>query len=175
MLPSAGEDVLDRPDQRFDRAAVALRDAEHPGHLAHGDLDADTRQEADQHAAGQEVGDEPELEQAGAEQEHAAHQRSQRGQRDVLGRIGGRHAGEADGEDRSGGRVRADHEVAGGPEQREEQDRQQEGVQARDHRRAGDLRVAHDLGDGQRGKRCARRHVHRDAARIEREDASQER
>ena len=51
--------------------AAALADPEHAADLAHRDLDADAGQEADEHAVGQEVGDEPEPDDPRDDHEHA--------------------------------------------------------------------------------------------------------
>ena len=147
-----------------------------PADLAHRDLDADAGQEADQHAARQEVGDEPEPEQARREEQDAAHEGGQTGQGDVLGRSGdGARRHEAGRQDRGRGRVGADDEVARRAEDGEQEDRQQQGVEARDHGHPGDLRVAHHLGDGQRGQGRAGDDVDRDAGRIDRQQPLQDR
>ena len=64
--------------------------AEHAGELSDRDLDADAGEESDEHAPGQEVGDEPEPDHAGDDQEGAAIERHDAGQRDVLRRPGRR-------------------------------------------------------------------------------------
>ena len=140
-------DVPEGGEELPDRAAVAVGDAEHPGDLAHRHLDADTGQEADQHRAREEVGEEAEPQQPRQEEEPGGDQREHPGERDVLRRAGRRHAGEAGGEDRRRRRVGADDEVPRRAEHREEGDRDEDRVEARDHGHPGDLRVAHDLGD----------------------------
>ena len=59
-----GRDRPERVGELLERGAAALADSEHAAELAHRDLDADAGQEADEDAPRQEVGDEPELEQA---------------------------------------------------------------------------------------------------------------
>ena len=167
---------LERLDEFLDESRrLSPLTPEHPADLAHGDLDADTGQEADEHAAGQEVGDEAELEQARRDQQDRAHEGGERRHLDVLGGLGGlAHCHQPGGQDRRRRRVRADDQVARRPEDREEQDRQEQRVQTRDHRRSGDLRVAHHLGDGEGGERGARDRVSGQARRIEGQEAAQE-
>ena len=57
---------------------------EHATDLAAGDLDADTGQEADEHRARHEVGEEAETDEPGDHQQRRGHQRHQAGERDVL-------------------------------------------------------------------------------------------
>ena len=57
---------------------VAFRDAEHAAHLTARDLDADPGEEADQHGAREEVGEESEPEESGEQQEPAGHECDER-------------------------------------------------------------------------------------------------
>ena len=102
----------------------------------------------------------PSLSRRASDEQDAAHQRRERRQLDVLRRFGhGAHRHEAGRQDRGRRRVRADDEVSRRPEDREQDDRQEDRVQAGDDRHAGDLRVAHDLGDRERRERRAGDHV----------------
>ena len=110
-------DVLAAPRSLVERAARAAGHAEHPGHLAARDLDPDAGQEADQHRAREEVGEEAQAE------------RAARGAAARPARIASipasatysddplrRHPARPGGQDRRGRRVGADDEVARRPE-----------------------------------------------------------
>jgi hypothetical protein len=107
-------------------------DPEHVGQLPDRYLDADAGQEADQHGAGQEVGQEAEPGQPGHEQHPGGQQGRQPGQPDVSLRAGHRQAGERGGEDGRGRGIRGHHEVAGRTEDGVRRHRQEHRVQAGD-------------------------------------------
>ncbi len=77
--------------------------------------------------------------------------------------------------DRGGRRVGADHEMSRRAEQREGRDRDQDRVQAGDHRHAGDLRVAHHLGDRERRQRDPGDDVLREPGPLVRQDPLEDR
>ena len=151
-------ELPERVDELRDRLAAHPGDAEHPAELAQRDLDADAGQEPDEHRARQEVGDEAEPDEAGEDHER----------RPPSARAGRR------------GRCTRDEPVVARPaspaaitaavaesapttrwreraEDGEDHQRQDQRVQAGDHRHAGDVRVAHDLGDRQARRASARR------------------
>ena len=130
-------------------------DPEHVRQLPGRDLDADPGQEADQHGAGQEVGQEGEPGQPGGQQHPGGQQRRQPGQLHVGRRARHRHPGQRGGEDGRGGRVRGHDEMPGRAEDGEDRHREQHRVQPGDQRHPGDLGVAEDLGDAQGGQREA--------------------
>ena len=131
-------------------------DAEHACELAQSHLDPDAREEADEHGSGDEVGEEPEPRDAREDQQAAGDQRGQARVREPFVRTGleagDAEPGDAGVHDRGGGGVTADDEVARGAEAPRSECGQQDRVEAGDHRRSGDLRVAHHLGDGERGE-----------------------
>ncbi len=154
-LVSTVRDRLEGIAELLEGRAAALADAEQPAELAERHLDADTGQEADEDAVGQEVGDEPEPQQASGDHEHAAHESRESGHRDPLrgrGCTGGGDPAEADRQDGSRRRVGTHDEVARRPEDGEGQHGQDQGVEPGDDRHLRDLRVAHDLGHGERGQ-----------------------
>ena len=78
--------------------------------------------------------------------------------------VGGTRDGEAreaGGEDGGGGGVGPHHQVPGGAEQGKERHGDEDDVEAGDHRGAGDLGVAHGLGDVQGRQGDARHDVRR--------------
>jgi hypothetical protein len=115
----------------------------------HGDahLKPDAGQEPDQHRPGQEIGQEAQPEDARQEQQPGAEQGHHLDQVHVMGGLGLGHVRQAAGEDGGGGRVRRDHQVAGRAEDREGDQRQEDGVETGNHRGPGDPRIAEDLGD----------------------------
>ena len=68
---SRRRDALQRIAELLERRAAAFADTEQPAELAHGDLDADSGEEADQDAVRQEVGDEAEPDQPRDDEEDA--------------------------------------------------------------------------------------------------------
>ncbi len=89
--------------------------------LAHGDLDADAGEEADEHGPRQEVGQEPEAQEAGQDEDDAHHEGGQAGQGDPLRRRDrDAHGRDARVEDDCGRRVGTDHQVARRTEDGEE-------------------------------------------------------
>ena len=72
--------------------------------------------------------------------------------------------------DRRGRRIPADDEMPRRPEEGVRCDRDQDRVEAGDHRRAGDLRVAHHLRDRERGERDAGDDVLRQPRALVRDD-----
>ena len=125
-------------------------ESEHAGDLPERNLHADPGQESDQHGARKKVRQEPQSDDPRQDQEPRRHEGENRGEGHVL--IGA-HRGDAHqarGEDGRRRRVRPHHQVPRGAEDGEQGHGDQNGVEARDHRRAGDLGVAHHLGDGER-------------------------
>ena len=123
-------DLLQRVPELDHRAADAGRGstvgrghAEHAGELPERHLDADAGEEADEHGAGDEVGEEAEPRDARQDQQAAGDQRGEARERQPLVRVGlqagDAEAGDARVHDRRGGRVAADDEVARRAEQRE--------------------------------------------------------
>ena len=116
-------------------------------------------QEADQYGAGQEVGQEaqPEIRRPGAEAPaisaimpaSATHWADREA----------RETSEAGEHDRCRGGVGATTRCRDEPSRAKPAPREQQRVEAGDDRHAGDLGVAHDLGDGQRGQGHAGQHV----------------
>ena len=140
-------------------------DAQELGHLVEHDHEADPGLEAGQDRRGNEVGDEPQPQQAASEQ-HRADQRGQRGRRrDELGRVAvrNRQAELRAGQDRQrGGGTDAEH--ARRAEQRVDHHRDEGGVQTDGDGQAGDGRVGHGLGQDDRGGRQAGDHVEAQSA-----------
>ena len=126
---------------------------EHVRQLPERHLDADPGQEAEQHRAGQEVGQEAQPGQPGQDEQHAGEQRGQPGQLDVAGRARDGQPDQGAGQQGGGGRVRGHHQVPRGAQHGEQRHRQQQRVQAGDHRHPGDPGVAEHLGDAHRGQR----------------------
>jgi hypothetical protein len=135
------------------RPGPAARNAEHARDLPDRHLDADTGQEADQDRAGQEIGQESQLYQAGEDQEQGRHEGQNSGICYVLRRARGSQPGQARRHDGRSSRVSADHQVPGGAKQREQGGWDQDGIQAGHYRHPGDLGVAHDFRDGESGER----------------------
>ena len=154
-----------------DRVAGRGVDAEHPADLTARHLDADTGQEADEDRARQEVGEESEPDDACQQQHGGGDEGEQSCQRNVLIRPRGRHAGEAGSHDRGRRRVSPDDEVPRRSEHCEDEHRQQDRVEPGDDRHAGDVGVAHHLGDGERGEREASEHLRRNPLPVEREQS----
>ena len=128
-------------------------DAEEFGHLVEHDHQADPCLEAGQHRRGNEVGDEPQAQQAGHEQ-HRADQRGQRGRRrDELRRVAVRHRQPELREDKdTQGGGGADTQHARRPEQGVHHHRDESRIEPYRNRQAGHRRVGHGLGqDDRRG------------------------
>ena len=165
VQPARVTDVLERAPQLLQRPPCALRNAEHAADLARSDLDADAGEEADEHGAREEVGEEAEMDEPSEDQIQRCQKSGKAGEGDVLRRSGRRHPGEPGSQDRRGGGVGADDEVARRAEHGEHGDRQQDRVEAGDHRHAGDLRVPHRLRNRERGEGDAGEHIDRRRAR----------
>ncbi len=88
-----------------------------------------------------------------------------------LALLGLGHVGEGARQDGCRGRVGGDDEMARGAEQREHEDRQEGRVQPGDDGRAGDPRVAEDLGNVHRRERDPREHVAEGALARNRQDS----
>ncbi len=178
-------DLLERVPELDHRAArpvgrhIGRRHAEHPAELAHRHLDPDAGQEADQDRPRDEVREEAEPRQPREEEKPAGEQRAHARQRKPLRRArlqtGDPEPGDPGEHDRGGGRVAADDEVARRTEDREDENREQDRVEARDHRRPGDLRVAHHLGNRERRERDSRDHVLRQPRPVVRTDRPEQR
>ena len=92
------------------KRAVARFDAQHRGRLQNQDMACDADEKARRHRNGQKVGDEAELEGAGANENEPDREAKRRGGRGVmLGSRGGERRKRA-GENRRDGRIRADRE-----------------------------------------------------------------
>ncbi len=93
-------DVAQRLHELLDGAArasshlvkVGVGYPEHPADLPEGNLDADAGEEADEHAAGEEVGDEPQLHGSGEDEDDPRHDREPSRECDVLRTRDGREA-----------------------------------------------------------------------------------
>ena len=150
----------DHSPELLEEVALLLLDAEQLGHLADDDGQGEADDEALEHRLGDEVGEEPEAQQSGAEGEHAGHQGEHAGERrDVVGaarrQVGDRRRGQ-----RRGRRHRPDDEVARAAERGVEDQRRRRGVEADDRRHAGDRGVGERLGhehrpDGEPGDEVA--------------------
>ncbi len=142
-----------RVDELDHGSAARRGHAEHLRQLAHGDLDADAGQEAEQDGARQEVRQEPEPHDPREHQEHTGEQGRGPGELHVVRRPRNRDTGQAGGQDGGGRGVGADHQVPRGAEHGEEQHGQEHRVEAGDRRHSGDLGVAEHFGDGDRRER----------------------
>ena len=144
--------------------------------LAHRDLDANARQEADEDAAGEEVGQETETQETGGQQDDAHEQSGHPCHRHVLRRPGRQAEGRQPGrQDDGGGGIRPDDEMPRRAQKGEQEDGDDDRVEPGDHGHPGHRGVAHGLGDGQRGQRRAGEHVHRHAGRVDREEPLEDR
>ena len=106
-------------------------------------------------------------------QEAGRLQRQHADQRHILVAGRRRPLGEGAGEDRRGGRIRRDHQVARRTEEGEGDERQKNGVKPGDDRRAGDSGVAEHLRNVHRGERHAGERVAQRLARPDRKDAAE--
>ena len=113
----------------------------------------DPGEEAEQHGAGQEVGQEAEPGQPGQQQQPAGEQRASPASPTYAADAGVGQPDQRAGQDGRGGRVRRHDQVPGRTQHGEHGQRQQQRVQAGHHRHPGDPRVAEHLGDAQRGQR----------------------
>ena len=149
--PAVGvAEVGDDSPQLLEEVALLLLDAEQLGHLADDDRQGEADDEPLEHRLGDEVGEEPEAQQSGAERQHPGHQGEHAGERQHLVGPAGREVGDRRRRQRGGGRHRADDEVAGAAEGGVEDQRRRRGVEADDRRHAGDRRVGERLGDEHR-------------------------
>ena len=141
-----------------------------PGTCPEKHLDPDAGQEPDEHRRAQEVAEEAELEQSGEDQQTAADERHEAGPGQPLGRVrlqpGDPEPGQPGGEDRRGGGVRPDDQQPRRAEQREHDRREDDRVEAGDHGRLRDRRVAHGLRDRHGRQRHAGDHVPRQPGRL---------
>ena len=131
------------------------RVAEQLGELGDDHGQGDPGQVADPDGHRQQLGDEPEPGQAAGQHDGPDDQREQPGQRDALVGVGAGQRDDGGGDERADGAVGADDEDAAGPEQEVDEERDQRRVQTGDGRQAGELRVAHALGDEQGGEHDA--------------------
>ena len=157
------------------RAVAAPLQAQHAGDLPQRDLNADPGQEPDQHGAREEVGQESQAHDARQNQENRGHQRQHAGQRQVL------HPSRSDAiPTRPAARMAAVAESAPTTRCREEPNNGEQrrgdehGVETGDHRRAGDLGVAHHLWDGDCGKRDTGKDFSRDPSGRDRQHPLQD-
>ena len=158
-----------------ERAVRGDRDAEHVRQHGDADLAADAGEKPDQHGARQEVGQEPQLEDPRQQQQPGGEQRDHADQRDVLRAAGRRHGGQRAEQDGCGGGVGRHDQVAGRPEDRECDERQQHGVEAGDDGHPGDAGVAEHLRDVHRREDHARQRVACHAAGCDGPKAREER
>ena len=154
-------------------------DAQHSRELPERDLDADARQEPDEHRPRDEVGEEAEPRNARHEQEDGGDEGAQAGVGEPLGRPGSEagdpERGDPREHDRGRGRVAAHDEMARRSEDCEGQDRKQDRVETGDDRRPGDPRVAHHLRDRQGRERDSGDDVAREPGPVQREDPLEQR
>ena len=169
---------VQRVAELLEGGAGAFADTEQTAELPERDLDSDTGEEADEDAVRQEVGDEPELDQAGNDHQDPAHHGCKSTHRDPLRRgwcAGRRDPAEADRKNRRCGRVRANYQMPRRAEDGECQHGQDERVEAGDDRHLRDVRVAHDLGHGQRGQSGAGDEIRGQTRTIEGEEPLKDR
>ena len=127
----------------------------HAEHISeHGDshLDADTGEKSNQHGARQKIGEKSQLENARNQQQDSGQQRYGRNQRDVFLAAQRGHTRKRTGEDGRGCRICRHDQVARRTKYRECDQRQQNGIESGDDRRAGDARIAEHLRDVYRGE-----------------------
>jgi hypothetical protein len=152
------------------RVGLAVREPHHEGaHLVHqpvsidgepeelGQLTDDDGQRQPVHVADlgrlrQQVRDEPELGQPGDHHHHADQHRQQRGERNGSRGVAAREheGGDRRRDHRAKGRVWAQHQHPGRPEDRVAEQAQDRGVEPGHGRQPGQLRVGHPLGHQQR-------------------------
>ena len=126
----------------------------YPGQLGQLPADQDDRHPVDEahHRRPREVVRDPAQPHRAGQEEPAADEQGQR--RRQLGeqhRVAPRQRGHGSGDQRRGGALGTDDELPRRPEQGVGHDREQEGVEAGDGRKAGDLREAHGRGDRKGG------------------------
>ena len=132
------------------------RYAEHAADLPDRHLHADPGEKPDEHGPGQKIGEKAQSGRPGNPQQRTGQERAQASQRDPVRRRrlqpGDPECGDAGIHDGGRGRVCTNDEVPRRTEHRKGDDRDEDGVKARDDRHPGDLGVAHDLRDGKRGQ-----------------------
>ena len=142
------------PGRLVDQAVGVDREAEELGQLAHDDGESQAVHVADLGRLGQELGDEPELEDSGEHGDGAHHQRQQRGVgHRAVGISVGCHQWDDRRRDHGAQRgVRAEHQHPGRPEDRVPDETQDGRVEPGDGWQAGQLGVGHPLRHEQRGQ-----------------------
>jgi hypothetical protein len=90
--PFPAPDVGDRVREHRERVARRLLDSHHLGQLADRDVEAEADDEALQHRAREEAGDEAHPGEAARDVDHANHERQRAGQGDVLARARARRS-----------------------------------------------------------------------------------
>ena len=143
----------DRPGDLDDLLPHALgvdREAEQLRDLRDDHDQRDGVEVADPDRLGQQVGDEPEAEDAAEQQHPAHHDREETGERDRALAVAEGERKDRRRDDRGEGRVRSEHEDARRAEDRVGDERHDRGVEAGLGRQPGDLGVAHARGDEQR-------------------------
>ena len=143
-----------KPRELVDEAVGVDGEAEELGQLAHQDREGEPVHVADLGRLGEQVGDEAELADAGADHADGDEDRQHRRERDRLRRIavGADQREDRRRDHRPERRVRAEDEDARRPEHGVAEQAHDRGVEAGDRRQAGQLRVGHALGHQQRGQ-----------------------
>ncbi len=137
----------------LDEIALAEGEAEDLGELAHHDGDGHAVEQPHQDRAGEEVRQHPQLEAAGNQTPETGHGGHGHHQLPVAGRVASgqwRHHG---GDDRAGGSIGADDQLAGGTEQGIDQHGQDAGVEADERPDPGELGIGNGHGQGHRSDR----------------------
>ncbi len=148
------------------KRAVARLDAEHRGGLQNENMAGDADEKAGRHRNGQKVGDEAELEGAGANENEPDREAERRRGRCVMLRSRGGEHGQRAGENRRDGRIGADRKAPAVAEQREPDRGGDEGKQTDLRREVGETGGRHLRGNGDRGQRQAGDHVGAKVART---------
>ena len=126
-------------------------EAGHLAELAEDEVQRHAGEEPHEHGLGEEIGDEAEAEAAGDDTGEADGDGEGRGDRDAL--VASRHAEteQGAGHHHAGPRIRADHELPGGAEERVAHRWQDGGIEPRLRRQADDRRIGDGRGQGDGG------------------------
>ena len=144
--------IVQHVSQLQDGPVRADFQAQHFAQHGNADLKPHSGKEADQDGLREEVSQKAQLEQPRGQQQHGRQQRDQAGQLHIPSAAQRRHADESAGENCRSGGVGGNHQVTRRAKRGEGQRRQQQGIESRDDRRAGDLGVAQRLRDVHRRK-----------------------
>ncbi|KFB73499.1 MAG: hypothetical protein AW09_001243 [Candidatus Accumulibacter phosphatis] len=143
----------DQPQVVHDLHERVVTDAgqtQQTGNLEQRHLHADSGQKAGEDGAREKIGEETEAHHPGKKHQGRCHQCEQAAQGEPLAGSLHRHAGQTGGDHRRRCRISTDREMPRRPENGEQAHREENGVQAGDHRRADDLGVTH----GPRNREC---------------------